>query len=471
MATLAAKTTVLVVEDHEITRKGLRMFLEKRDDVEIVGEACDGQEAVSQALDLKPQIVLMDIGLPQIDGLKATDLIKASLPSSHVLMLTSHDGRADVAAALEAGADGYCLKDASLESLVEAIKTVVGGGKWFDSRISCYASELRARPSDTPLRAPAEMLDADFPHLVPGLSVCKLDTNNQLEPGCLFAGRFTIESFVSRGGKGRLYKAIDSESGEFVALKLLNRSYDFVPDLLRTAEQEVLAIGSLRHENIVSLRGSGVTADGRPYIVMDFLDGANLEAIFNNEHGLRLERFQLLFSQLCKALHVIHSAGMVHCDIKPSNIIVVRDGEREIVKLVDFGLVRKVPSNQGTYAGNTHMGVVVGSPLYMSPEQCQGRRIDFSSDIYSLGCVMYEALSGAPPFDGSSVFEIFSKHMYDSPPSLTAPIGDERAQKVPRFLENVVFRCLRKDKKMRFHSALELKSYLDINLEAMAAID
>ncbi len=469
------KTTVLVVEDHEITRKGLKMFLERREDVEIVGEAADGAQAISQATMLRPNVVLMDIGLPNVDGLRATDQIKNSSPNSHVLMLTSHDGKADVVAALAAGADGYCLKDASLESLLEAIQTVVAGRRWFDARVQTYANEAIAAPGNTPLRLHAEMLDQAYPHLVAGQAVCSLESHFGLEPGSLFAGRYTIESYVSRGGKGRLYKCIDSESGEFVALKILNRTYDFVPDLLMTAENEAWAIGAVNHPNIVSLRGNGVTEDGRPYIVMDYLDGENMEALFSRKELMSLPRFQHLFGQMCQALDAIHSRGMVHCDIKPSNIILVNEQSVETVKLVDFGLVRKVPSNQSTYAGNTHMGVVVGSPLYMSPEQCQGRRIDFASDIYSLGCVMYEALAGEPPFEGSSVFEIFSKHMYDTPRSLSdyshAHGTGENSLKVPRFLENVIFRCLRKDKKMRFHSALELKSYLDINLDAMAAID
>lgn len=460
------KTTVLVVEDHEITRKGLRMFLERRENLEVVGEAEDGESAIAQAISLKPNIVLMDIGLPDLDGIKATDMIKTNLPQARVLMLTSHDSREDVAAAIAAGADGYCLKDSSLESLFEAIISVRAGRRWLDARLPNF-EQAKQEESETPMRKHAQMLDQAYPHLVPGPSYCRVDFNHEFEPGVLFAGRYVIDGYVSRGGKGKLYKAVDSESGEFVAVKILNGTYDFAPDLLRTAEKEVMAISAIKHENIVSLRGSGGTSDGRPYIVMDFLNGQTLETIFSGGELIELPRFQRLFGQICLGLDAIHSKQMVHCDVKPSNIIIVNDGDRERVKLVDFGLVRKV-SPSSTSAGNTHMGVVVGSPAYMSPEQCQGRRVDFATDIYSLGCVMYEALTGNPPFSGNSVYEIFSKHIHEMP---LLPSSLPSCRKVPRFLENTVLRCLRKDRKMRFQSALELKSYLDINLEAMTAID
>lgn len=139
-----------MVEDHEITRMGLKLTLEQSEDVEIVGEAGDGKEAVSSALQLQPSVVLMDIGLPMMDGIAATESIKKSLPATRVIMLTSHDNDRDIFAALGAGADGYCLKETSTAQLVLAIKTVADGAAWLDPGIASKvlrASVMGAVPS------------------------------------------------------------------------------------------------------------------------------------------------------------------------------------------------------------------------------------------------------------------------------------------------------------------------------------
>lgn len=142
-----------MVEDHEITRVGLRLTLEQSPDIEIIGEAADGKEATEAAIALRPHVVLMDIGLPSVDGIEATALIKKALPNTRIIMLTSHDNDRDIFAALGAGADGYCLKETATTQLVMAIKTVAEGAAWLDPGIAgkvLRASVMGAKPNSSP---------------------------------------------------------------------------------------------------------------------------------------------------------------------------------------------------------------------------------------------------------------------------------------------------------------------------------
>jgi serine/threonine-protein kinase len=280
-------------------------------------------------------------------------------------------------------------------------------------------------------------------------------TNQEcLLEGEIFEGRFEILSLVSVGGVGAVYKARHTHMNKTVAIKVLLPSLGLDDaDLLRF-EQEARTASNLTHSNIVSIFDFGIATDGNAYLVMEYLDGCNLDDLIEQEGHLNPDLFHRIFSQVCDALHHAHRRGVVHRDIKPSNIMLIDTEETScVVKLVDFGLAKLIaPELQQNL---THAGVAMGTPLYMSPEQCRGAQLDHRSDIYSLGCVMYAALTGKVPFLGDSAMNTLSKHLLDPPPpfSVSAP-----ELNLPKSLEHVILKALQKDPEARQQSMIELRN-------------
>jgi len=445
--------TILVVEDHEITRRGLRLMLEQHSALKII-EAKDGNQAIEHACNLHPNMVLMDIGLPVVDGIQATMQIKGRLPATNIIMLTSHEAQEDIAASVLAGADGYCLKDIPLTELLKAIDVVTAGGKWFDPRFYSPVNNLQMSPVDSTnwdrnlIKSPYSMED----------------TVQLLEPGIVFQSRYVIQDLIGKGGKATLYRALDMEQNQMVAIKVFPGKYDqtLLSQSGNLAQAEVENIKAVHHQNVVAGLTAGVTRLGRPFLVMEYIEGISLHNELAESNVIEIKRFQKLFSQACSALHAVHSAGLVHGDLSPGNIMLTRDHNHESIKLVDFGLAQRASASGGRSDKR-----LAGSPFYMSPEQCLGENLTYSSDIYSLGCVMYRALAGRTPFDGTTIFELFSKHVKEQPQA----INQQGSEKIPLFLEKVIAKAMNKDSNKRFKSALELKHYLDIDLDAMAIID
>ncbi|MBX9695285.1 MAG: serine/threonine protein kinase [Cyanobacteria bacterium] len=178
-------------------------------------------------------------------------------------------------------------------------------------------------------------------------------------------------------------------------------------------------IAALDAPELLTIYGSGQTKSGEPYLIMEFIEGSNLSSIIERERRLPPDRAIQPFLELCQPIAQAHNLGIIHRDIKPSNIIVSGfDTSSEKLHIVDFGIARIVDQVQGgTTCGLTQTGTVFGTPTYMSPEQCNGDAVDQRTDIYSLGCVMYEVLCGLPPFDGINPVQVAVKHINDVPPS------------------------------------------------------
>lgn len=523
--------SILLVEDNQITRAGLRLTLQQSGRFRLVGEAATGRAGVMLALEVKPEVVLMDIGLPDIDGIEATWQIKTALPSARVVILTSHEKDEDVLAALGVGADGYCYKDVSIEDLTSAIEAVHSGASWLDPRIASRINEIhsgagqershvfgnnkpaasaQARNSGDgrkqPLSNDARPLGQTIPQKIlnlwrQGLSAqaiasqlavsddlvrlhlrvleekqCRpaalgvavaarggslaqeLDQDTDIfEPGSMFAERYMIESLVAEGGMGRLYKARHRHMDRVVAVKVLAPEVVSDRRVIKRFEEESKAASTLNHRNIVTVFDFGVTRAGQPFLIMDYIDGPTLEEIIRQEPKPTLKEALKILFQLCDGLSTAHNHGVVHCDLKPSNIMlpITKDDRSALVKIVDFGLARVLPLDGNKQVQLTDTFEISGSPTYMSPEQCRGGKMDPRSDIYSLGCVMYELLSGGiPAFEGITPMEIFARH-FCSPPSRFADVCPERA--VPLSLEEVVFKALAKEPEQRYQSVDDLR--------------
>lgn len=277
-----------------------------------------------------------------------------------------------------------------------------------------------------------------------------------LAPGSTFAGKYRIEAHLGSGGMSVVYKAKDLVLNRLVAIKVLNRSH--APDersMLRFA-QEAKAAGALSHPGIIAVHEFAVSDDGQTFMVMDFVNGEPLASAISRSGCLPLSRCIDVAMQAADALAHAHKAGVIHRDLKPGNIMLVTDDSgREQVRIVDFGIAKITAPESGHSL--TQTGEVFGSPLYMSPEQCEGTRVDQRSDIYSLGCVLYETLVGKPPHRGDSPLSTALKHINDEPDTLNEARPDISFS---ADLENIVSRMLEKDFTMRYASMSELQADL-----------
>lgn len=276
--------------------------------------------------------------------------------------------------------------------------------------------------------------------------------------GQTIQGKYEILELSGRGGMGAVYKARHKEIRRIVAIKVLLKHHVFNPETKARFREEATNAGKLNHPNLIAVHDFGFLPGRQPYIVMDFLEGRSLDDVIASEEKVTLERFLNLFEQVCKGLSHAHGHGLVHRDIKPSNIMLIPadDGE-EVVKIVDFGIAKVyAPGVDSTDQPRkfTKSGSVCGSPLYMSPENCREKTLDQRSDIYSLGCVMYEVLAGTPPLQGDTSMDTMVKHIRQM------PLHFDELPSSPQVLpevEAMVFRCLAKDPAERFQSAEQLK--------------
>lgn len=287
----------------------------------------------------------------------------------------------------------------------------------------------------------------------------------QLEDELDLTGRYVILSKIGEGGMGNVFKARHLALDRIVAIKVLANSDKSPPEAIARFEREGKALSSLEHPNILKLYSvsSQVTC---PFIITDYLEGETL-ADRLRRGPLTVIEFASIFSQVIDALTYANSKGFIHRDIKPSNIFLenAMEGIPKAV-LLDFGLVRTV-DKPGQDATLTATKAVLGSPHYMSPEQCRGEAVDWRSDAYSVGCTMYESLSGSPPFCDSSIAETLLKQMNTQAPALIAYRGNKQIQSS---LADFILKCLEKDPEKRPSTPESLAAELKLAIEA-APID
>jgi len=242
-----------------------------------------------------------------------------------------------------------------------------------------------------------------------------------LKPGTVLDGKYRIVKTIGEGGMGRVYLADHMILHALCAVKVLS-GRGLTKVAWKRFMQEATALSQMEHPNLVKVHDTGVYQNSMAYFVMDYVDGVSLET-YLDEHGRMEEKTVLdVMHQICRGLEFAQSQGVVHRDIKPANIMLMPDWQNAgalRVKILDFGLA-KLTDRSGNSVRLTGTGEFFGSPLYMSPEQCLGEKVDTRSDIYSLGCTMYECLTGDAPFSEGSVFAVMSNKLRKSVPSLTA---------------------------------------------------
>src|SRR6266849_6725595 len=270
----------------------------------------------------------------------------------------------------------------------------------------------------------------------------------QLEPGSMLGDRYEILQLLGQGGMGAVYKARDVELERTVALKLIRPDLASHPEILRRFKQELILAREVTHPNVIRIYDLG-QASGVRYITMEYVEGRDLRALLHDKGKLTPEEAVPLFQQIAAALEAAHHAGVVHRDLKPQNILVDKGGR---VYVMDFGVARSLET-----PGMTQTGALMGTPEYMSPEQAKGQRVDARSDLFSLGIIFYEMLSGVSPFKADTAMATMFKRTQER----AVPLA-EAGTGVPVFLSELVAKCLEIDREKRFASAGELAQQLEI---------
>jgi serine/threonine-protein kinase len=273
----------------------------------------------------------------------------------------------------------------------------------------------------------------------------------ELQTGTV-VGEYQITGKLGAGGMGTVYAGVHPVIGKKVAIKVLNGALSDDAGMVTRFVQEARAVNQIGHRNIVDIFAFGQLQNGRHYFVMELLPGKSLKARLDGEAMPYGEAFGILLD-VCDALTAAHAEGIVHRDLKPDNIHLAeaKTGEKT-VKLLDFGIAKLLRADEGL--ASTRTGVPMGTPLYMSPEQCLGRNVDARTDLYSLGVIMFEIFTGHLPFAGPSYIETVNGHL-QSPPPRPSTLAD-----VPAPLEALILRCLEKDPANRPQSTVELRAEL-----------
>jgi eukaryotic-like serine/threonine-protein kinase len=295
--------------------------------------------------------------------------------------------------------------------------------------------------------------------LAEGVSVCPKDGALLWEPESLFGrlvdGKYRVESLLGSGAVGAVFRATQLDLERPVALKVVRPEAAANPVSLKRFKREAVALGRIKHPNIVTIHDSGTIDDAAAYIVMELVDGHSLRDEIQQVGHLDVAVALRLMAQMCSAVQAAHDVGVIHRDLKPENVMLEEHSDGAVAKVLDFGTAKLAGERDAGRTTLTSHKTKLGTPLYMSPEQASGKEASVHSDVYSLGCIFYEMLTGVLPFTGKTIAMILLKHRGErpKPPSM-------RLATLPDWVDPVVLRALEKAPADRFGSAAEFASAL-----------
>lgn len=294
-------------------------------------------------------------------------------------------------------------------------------------------------------------------------------TETMAKPGEIYADRFRVEEFIDSGIMGSVFRAVQLDKQRVVALKVINAELAEDPEIIKRFHREMRVTAAIKHPNTVRVHQYGHTPEGELYLAMELLEGHSLDELIR-QGPMSAGRAGRLGGQIARALEAAHAEGVIHRDLKPENIMVVEleDGT-EWVKVLDFGLARATDSDGGEEQ-LTAYGARVGTPFYMAPEYVQTFDLDHRSDLYGLGVLMFEMLTGQPPFKGGP-YEVLHKHVREAPPRFFEVV---EGLDVPMWMEELVFQLLEKDPARRPQTAeavvQRLEGYLELPVAPQSEI-
>jgi len=318
---------------------------------------------------------------------------------------------------------------ADLEARVQNLESIVCG---VDFELNAKLNRLASRQLLIEASHPTRATNPEF-------AATETVVPASVSPGSRIADRFVVQQRLGAGGMGVVYLATDEQLGEPVALKVIAGLSLLDPMAADRFRREASAARKVSHPNVVRLHDIGESA-GMLFLSMEYIAGTNLAQLIDRHGVLPLDLLRALTVEVCKGLQAAHDAGVVHRDLKPSNILL---DENQHAKIIDFGLARLAQLE-----GMTATGAILGTPEYMSPEQVRGKPADARSDIYSLGAMVYHALTGSPPFSGDSPIAVGFAHCTQQLPPVR-----ERRPEVPEAWASVVERAMSKDPGQRFETA------------------
>ena len=289
------------------------------------------------------------------------------------------------------------------------------GGSHPDDETGCPADGPTLVPSREPARAPSAPPPATGPGAV------KMPVDAPLAPGTM-VGEYRVDRSLGAGTFGDVYAGEHPLIGKAVAIKVLRGKFSADPGMVSRFVAEARAVNRIRHRNIIDIFAFGTLADGRHYFVMELLDGLTLRQLLAQKRRLRVDEALPILRGIADALDAAHAAAVVHRDLKPDNIFLEAEkGGGYFPKLLDFGVAKLVNEKM---AHKTATGVAVGTPRYMSPEQGRGSAVDPRSDIYALGVLAHEMLTGLPLFEGETAMDVVFMHIATPPPLLSTVCPD-----------------------------------------------
>jgi DNA-binding response OmpR family regulator len=363
-------------------------------------------------------VVVSDIDMPQLSGIDLLKLLRERAIDVPVVLMTGAPTLESAILAVERGAFKYLTKPVQNEELLETVARA--------ARSRAASGTQRRRESAGP----------SAPGASPSAGLC---------PGAVLGDRYRLRRLIGEGGMSQVWEAEQVLSGRLVALKLLHASLNARPEMRRRLLREARAAGSVSHPNVVDVFDVFELQDATPVLVMALLHGQTLGRLLAAAQGLTVEQAADLLLPVVSAVGTAHACGVVHRDLKPENIFLSEEGQRVVVKVLDFGIAKLVSPDERDGSVVTVTGAVIGTPGYMAPEQGFGERdVDHRADVWSIGAILYEALSGAPPIEADSVGQMLKVLMVDG----FAPLVQKKPD-LARDVASLVDRMLMRERDAR----------------------
>lgn len=415
---------VLMIDDDEILLQLVRGWLEE--DKHEVESVADGSEGWKRLQSESYDVIVCDWDLPGYTGVQLAKMYRDSGGTTPFLLLTARREIDDLESGLDAGADDYLSKPFQYKEL---------------------AARLRALLRRAQAKGPKAL----------GSNNEKLLEQAGLT-GTTLPSRYEFLDVLGEGAVGVVYKARHPLLNKFVAIKMLHY-YGLKEEVYSRFEQEARLVASLNHPGIAAVYDFGITERKRPFMVMEYLEGKCLDRIIREDDFVPLMAALPMMMQVCDAMAHAHEKGIVHRDLKPANIMLCDSSSSTptLAKVLDFGC-GKLQESGAEQSKLTRDSASLGSPAFMSPEQARGVGVDIRSDIYSLGCVIYDAVTGYLPIAGDTPMETLRMQIEEQAPLLSEMRPD---LSYPDAMESVMTKAMAKAPEQRFQSMLELKSALE----------